>query len=128
MAAITRVNPSPDASTAMFCRQVTGLLAGEAITVGQACYIASTGRVMLADGGAADAEAVFVGLAANTVAAGQPVTLLGAGCRWKYATGLTPGASYYVSATDGALDTAATTGGTVAVAFAIDTTDIMVIG
>jgi hypothetical protein len=44
------------------------------------------------------------------------------------AAGLTPGARYYVSATAGALDDAATTGGTVAVAIAIDTTDIMVIG
>ena len=128
MATITRVNPSPDAATAMYARNYSGLLAGEAITIGQACYIKSDGKAWLTDGSAADAEAVFVGLAARTAAAGQPVTLLGANSRWKYGSGLTPGARYYVSVTDGALDDAATTGGTVAVAIAIDTTDIMVIG
>lgn len=128
MATITRVSPSPDASTAMFARNVSGLLAGEDLTVGQACYIKSDGKAWKANGTSANAAAVFVGLAAKTTVAGQPVTLLGANSRWKYGSGLTPGARYYVSATAGSLDDAATTGGTVAVAIAIDTTDIMVIG
>jgi hypothetical protein len=34
----------------------------------------------------------------------------------RYGSGLTPGARYFVSATAGAIDDAATTGGTVAVA------------
>jgi hypothetical protein len=128
MATITRVAPSPDASSSMFARNISGLLAGETIAAGQACYIKSDGKAWLATGTSANAAAVFAGLAARAATVGQPVTLLGANSRWKYGSGLTPGARYYVSATAGALDDAATTGGTVAVAIAIDTTDIMVIG
>ena len=128
MATITRVSPSPDASTSMFARNTSGVLAGEAIAIGQACYIKSDGKAWLATGAAANAAAKFRGLAARSAAVGQPVTLLGAGSRWKYGSGLTPGADYFVSATAGSLDDAATTGGTVSVAYAIDTTDIMVTG
>jgi hypothetical protein len=128
MATITRsATASPDASTAMFARNTSGLLAAVDIAVGQAVYILSAGTVGLTNGGAANTS-TFIGLAARPAKTGQPVTVLGANCRWKYGSGLTPGARYYVSATAGALDDAPTTGGTVAVAYAIDTTDIMVIG
>jgi hypothetical protein len=55
------------------------------------------------------------------------VTLFGYGARFKYGSGLTPGALYFVGATAGRLDTAATTGDAAGVAVALDTTDIMVI-
>lgn len=130
MAEITRsTTASPDASTSMYARNTSGLVAAVDIAVGQACYITSAGLVALSTGAAANVAAAFRGLAARPAKAGQPVTLLGAGSRWKYGSALTPGASYYVSGTvPGGLADAASTGGTSVVAYAIDTTDIMVVG
>lgn len=130
MAEITRsASASPDASTSMFARNISGVIAAVDITVGQAVYINSSGQAALSTGAAANAAAVFIGLAARSAKAGQPVTILGANARWKYGSGLTPGARYYVSGTvAGGLADAASTGGTSVVAFAIDTTDIMVVG
>jgi hypothetical protein len=42
----------------------------------------------------------------------------------RYGSGLTPGARYFISATAGAIDDAATTGGTVAIGFAVSATRI----
>lgn len=128
MANITRSSTASfDASTSMFAQNVSGLLAGEAILTGQPCYIHSDGTVRLANGTALNAAAVVRGFAAGGASTGQPVTLYGKGARFKFATGLTPGASYYVATTAGVLSDVATTGGTAPIAFAIDTTDIMVI-
>lgn len=128
MANITRsTSASFDASSSMYAPNVSGLLAGETIAVGQPVYVKSDGKVWLANGTSANAAAACRGLAANAAIAGQPLTIYGRGARFKFGAGLTPGASYYVATTAGLLSDAATTGGTVAVAFAIDTTDIMVL-
>lgn len=128
MALLTRASDaSVDASTAMFAEQVSGLVAGEAIDACAACYIAADGKVYMSNGTAANAAAKFDGMSAQAAAAGQGVTLLGRGTRMRYGTGLTIGALYYVAATAGRLDTAATTGGTVAVAKAISATDIRIV-
>lgn len=128
MALLTRdAAASPDASTGMFAPNISGLRAGADLTVGDACYIKSDGLVWPSNGTAANAAAVCDGLATRTAKVGQPVVLLARGTRFRYGTGLTPGARYFVAATAGRLDTAATTGGTVAVAFAVDTTDIIVL-
>lgn len=119
---------SVDASTAMFAEQLSGFVAGEAIDAIAACYIkASDGKVYMSDGGAADAEAKVDGFSAQAAAAGQGVTLFGRGTRMRYGTGLTIGALYYLAVTDGRLDTATTTGGTVALAKAISATDIRIV-
>lgn len=106
---------------------IRGLKAGEAIEAGDICYIASDGTVKRSDGTAADAKAVGFGIAAGKAPVGEAVTLY-RNVSFHYGAGLTPGAPYYVGATAGRLDTAATTGGTVVVARAIDATRIQFTG
>lgn len=129
MALLARASDaSVDASTAMFAEQISGLVAGEAIDALAACYIAAAdGKVYQSNGTAADAAAKVDGFSAQAAAAGQGVTLFGRGTRMRYGTGLTIGALYYLAATAGRLDTAATTGGTVALAKAISATDVRIV-
>lgn len=106
--------------------QLAGLLAGENIAAGDACYVNSSGAVMRSTGAAANAAAKVRGFAAEAVNSGEAVTLV-----WdvnlRYGSGLTPGADYYLSgATAGGLDTATSTGGTAPVAFAVDATRVRV--
>lgn len=104
-----------------------GLKAGEAIAAGDVCYIASDGSVMRSNGTAADAKAVGAWIAAGDASSGEAITCY-KNVSMHYGSGLTPGAPYYVGATAGRLDTAATTGGTVVVARAIDDTRIQFTG
>ncbi len=129
MALLTRASDaSVDASTAMFAEQISGLVAGAAIAACDACYIsASDGKVYPSNGTAANAAAKVDGFAAQAAAAGQGVTLFGRGTRMRYGTGLTIGALYYLGTTAGRLDTATTTGGSVALAKAISATDIRIV-
>jgi hypothetical protein len=120
---------SLDTSTGMFAPQITGnLYAGEALAVAAPCYIkAADGKVYMSNGTAATEPATFFGFVARACAIGEPVTLFGVGARFRYGSGMTIGQKFFVAATAGALDTAATTGGTVAIARAITATDITVI-
>jgi len=129
MAALTKVaTASVDASTAMFAEQITGLVAGETIAACAACYVkAADGKVYNSNGTANDAAAKFDGIAAQAAKAGDGVTLFGRGTRMSYGSGLTTSALYYVGTTAGGLDTAATTGGLVAIAKAINATDIRIV-
>jgi hypothetical protein len=68
-----------------------------------------------------------MGFTARAVKAGQPVTIYRVGARFGYGSGMTIGTQLFVAATKGRLDTAATTGGLVAVAEVITPTDIQVI-
>jgi hypothetical protein len=102
---------------------IRGMKAGEAIAAGDICYIKSDGLAWRSNGTAATAPAVAVGIASGDAQVGEAVTLY-KNVAFHYGSGLTPGAPYYVSATAGALDDAATTGGTVVVARAIDATRI----
>ena len=106
--------------------QLAGLLAGENIAAGDACYINSSGVVIRSTGAAANAAAKVRGFAAEAVNNGEAVTLV-----WdvnlRYGSGLTPGADYYLSgSTAGGLDTATSTGGTAPIAYAVDATRIRV--
>ncbi len=106
---------------------IRGLKAGEDIAAGDVIYVASDGTLMRSNGTAANAAAVGGWIAAGDAKAGEALT----GYRnvsFHYGSGLTPGAPYYVGATAGRLDTAPTTGGTVIVARAIDTTRIQFTG
>lgn len=101
--------------------QISGLIAGEAITGGDICYITSAGVAMRASGAAANAAANARGVAATTVASGEAITLY-RNVRFGYGSGLTPGANYYLSGTvAGGLADAASTGGTTVLGFAVDT-------
>lgn len=130
MALVTRIaNASGDASNLQIAPQISGdLYAGEALDPAAPCYIKSSdGLVYMSNGTAATEPAKFMGFTPRAVGIGQPVTLYGVGARFRYGTGLTIGARYFIAATAGRLDTAATTGGTVAVAEAINATDIRVL-
>jgi hypothetical protein len=128
MALITRVSDaSMDVSTAQFAPQITGLYAGEDLDVAAPCYVKSSdGKVYMANGTAATEPAKCFGFTPRAVKSGQPVTLFGLGTRFKYGTGLTIGALYYVGATAGRLDNAATGGDAVGCAYAVTATDIVV--
>lgn len=127
MALLAKVSDaSVDASNALVTPQVAGLEAGEAIDACAPCYIAAAdGKVYMSNGTAANAAAKVDGFSAQAAAAGQGVTLLQPGNRFRYGSGLTIAALYYLAATAGRLDTAATTGGLVPIAKAISATDIL---
>jgi hypothetical protein len=128
MAAVSK-SGAPSISTMVPCpaHQLSGLIAGEAIAAGDACYIkGSDGKVYLATGAAANAAAVVSGFAAKNYAVGQGVTLYH-DVNLAYGSGLTPGARYFLSGTvPGGLDTAASTGGTTWIAEAQDATRVFV--
>jgi hypothetical protein len=117
-----------DASTGMYAPQVTGLIAGEDLDAVAPCYIRSAdGLVMMSNGTAVNEAAEFVGFTPRAARSGQAVTLFGLGARFRYGTGLTPGDVFFLGATAGRLDTAATTGGTYKLARVLTATDIVVI-
>jgi hypothetical protein len=129
MATITRASSaSADTGSLMRAPQIAGdLYAGEDLDIAAPCYIkASDGLVYMSNGTAANEAAKVDGFTATAVKSGEAVTLFGTGTRFGYGSGLTPGQNMYVSATKGRLDDAATTGGTVVVARAINATDIRV--
>lgn len=118
---------SIDASTAQFAPQIPDLVAGEDLDVAAPCYIKSSdGKVYMSNATSANEAAECVGFTPRAVKAGQPVTLFGIGTRFKYGSGLTPGDVYYIATTAGRLDTSATTGDTMGVAYAVTSTDIVV--
>lgn len=106
---------------------INGLKAGENIAGGDACRInAADGLVYRASGAAANANAQVAGFALTDASSGDAVTLLTHG-NFKYGSGLTPGARYFLSGTvAGGLADAASTGGTSPIAFALDTTRIRI--
>jgi hypothetical protein len=120
---------SLDANSAMYAPQRSGLEAGEALLAFAPCYIkASDGKVYMSNGTAADEAAEFDGITPRAYASGDTnVTLFGIGTKLRYATGLTPGATYYIGATAGRLDTATTTGDAVGVARSINATTIRIV-
>lgn len=128
MSLVTRsAAASPETGSIMRSLQIIGI-ANAAIDIAAPCYIMSTGKIAMADGTAATAPAVVVGFAVRQANAGEPVTLHGKGSIFHYSdTDLTPGAVLYLAATAGRLDTAATTGDAVGVAFVMpDKRTIMV--
>jgi hypothetical protein len=104
-------------------QRISGLLAGEAIEAGDACYIKSDGRIWKSTGAAANAAAKVDGYAATSAPVGEAVTLY-FDVNFRYGSGLTPGARVYLSATAGTLSDAATTGGTAPIGFCVDSTRI----
>lgn len=107
------------AGDAMLAQQGSGdFEAGEALDAIAPCYIATTGKIYMGDGTAANVKTVIRGWTPKAYALGaKNVTLhVGSGIRYQYGTGLTPGAILYLAATKGRLDTAATTGDAVGVA------------
>jgi len=127
MADIAKVN-QPSVTTIGLdpgTQKLPTLLTGEAIAAGDACYIKSDGLIWRSIGTAVNAAAKVRGFAPYKANAGESLTLV-KDCVFQYGSGLTPGASYFLSGTVGALADAASTGGTSEIAYAIDTTRIYV--
>jgi hypothetical protein len=116
-----------DASQALYAPQITGnMVAGENLDPVSPCYIkAADGKVYMSDGTAVAEAAKVDGWTGKAYKAGQSVTLLGIGTRYRFSAGtLTPGQNLFLGAGKGTLADAATTGGTVIIARAINSTDI----
>ncbi len=96
------------------------LFAGEALGQYDACYIKSSdGLVYRSNGTSANAAAKVRGYAGRKCAIGDPITLVfNVEVQYADAT-MTVGGNLFASATAGALDDAATTGGTAPVGFAV---------
>jgi len=107
---------------------IAGLIAGEAIGAGDACYIkAADGKVWLATGAANDALADVAGFAFIQAYAGDAVTLVTDG-NFRYGAAMTVSAKYFLSGTvPGGLADAASTGGLAPIAVAIDATRIRIV-
>jgi hypothetical protein len=118
----------PSLSTTHPCpaHRPTGLKAGEDIAAGDFVYVKTDGLLWRATGAAANAAALAIGMAAAAAKAGEACTPLH-GVYANYGSGLTPGTRYYISGTvPGGLADAASTGGTVPVAYAWDATQIYI--
>lgn len=104
---------------------IVGLLAGETLVAGDACNIASTGKVMKAIGTAANAAAKVRGYAMGGAVLNEAVTLV-FDVNVRYGAALTPGADVFLSATAGGglLADVASAGGTAPIGFVVDATRI----
>lgn len=129
VALATSPGPGMDVSTGALAAQITGLFAGENLLTVAPCYIkTSDGLVYMSNGTAATEPAEFVGFTPRAVVSGQPVTLFSIGACFRYgAFSGQAGDLLYIATTAGRLDTAATTGGVVAVARILDTSRIQCI-
>jgi hypothetical protein len=126
MALVTKTNVGLDLSTAQIAPQITGLIAGEDLAANDFCRIHTDGKVYRSNATAADLQARFHGVSGRDYKAGEPVTLFGPGTRLQYSTGLVVGTRLFLGATAGRLDTAATTGDAIGVAFVVSEKDIVV--
>lgn len=125
MATLTRATPSLATTLAdPGPHQVKGRAAAD-LSAGDMVYLTSSGTLAKANGAAANALALAVGMIPDDVKSGEKAVAYH-GVEFKYGSGLTPGARVYVSATAGALDDAATTGGTVPVGIVTGDTTIYV--
>lgn len=127
MAAVAK-SGTPSLSTRNPCPGhyvASGLLAGQAISAGDPCYIKSDGKIWRSIGTTADAAAKVDGWAAGAAASGEAATLL-TDVEFHWGAALTPGTRYYLSLTAGTLSDAATAGGTTVCAMAVDATRIRV--
>lgn len=129
MALVTRASDgSIDAVSGAYAPQISGLVAGEDLDHLAPCYIKSAdGLVWMCNATAANEASEMAGFTPRAVKAGQPVTLFGLGTRMRYGTGLTPGNFFYLAATAGRLDTAATVGDNQGVAVVLTATDILIL-
>ncbi len=127
MAEITRASVVSPASTLLLASdKLPDLKVGEDILPGQPCYIKNDGTVYRSIASANTGAADVHGWSLNgaKVAQGQTVTLAKR-VIFNYATGLTPGKCYFLSAANaGGIADASSTYSTVAIAHAIDTTRI----
>lgn len=117
--------PSPSTVTTQF-NSLAGLIAGEAIAAGDACYIKSDGKAWKSTGAAANAAAQVYGYACQAATVNEAVTLA-YDVRFRYGAGMTPGTKVFLSgAVAGAIADAASTGGTAPIGVVVDATRVHV--
>ena len=108
------------------------LTAGEALTKGQPCYIKSSDGLAykaVSSVTLATNLTAFHGFAYDTYAIGDKVVLVGPGGKMFYtaASGLTPGALYYVSDTAGSVSDTALVSHDAPIAFALSDQSLMIV-
>jgi hypothetical protein len=136
MAEVTKIaGPSLTSVTPPSSNQMTGgdsgvLVAGENIAAFDNVYLKVDGTVWRATGAAVAAAANVAGQASKAFTAGaRNVTLYFGDINVVYGTGLVPGTRYYLSGVNpGGLADAASTGGTVPIAMALDTQRVRFFG
>jgi hypothetical protein len=112
--ATTIVDPGP--------HQIHGRAAVK-LAAGDCLYKKADGTLDKTDGTAADAKALYVGIAPGPAEAGEAAVAYH-DTEVRYGANLTPGARVYVSATPGAVADAPTTGGTAPIGFVVNSTNI----
>ena len=138
MANITRsTKVSLDAFSANHAVMVSGLTAGSAISVGDACYLETDGKVYPARADkAVGVVSKFIGIAPLAYSANDAMTVFGKGSRFDYGTILSSGSYLFVSGstTPGYLADSATaitgTSGSFAdvpVAVCLNSTDVIIL-
>lgn len=116
--------PSLSSQTPPQHTRLTGLVAGEDLAAGDACYVKNDGKVWRSSGAAANAAAKVRGYAFMKALAGEAVTLVW-DVNFRYGASLTPGADVFLSGvTAGGLADVASTGGTAPIGYAVDATRI----
>lgn len=123
MAAITiSANASVDASTAQVAMQLSGKVAGEDINAGQPVYLKQSDDKIykFATG------KIFIGIAARSAKAGEPLTVFGLGTRFYVSSTALTGDLYYVNVA-GTIDTAPTTDDTAGAFVRYGTNDLMIV-
>jgi hypothetical protein len=127
MAEITRGTVSLATVEPGYEHQINGVLAGETLVKGDLVYLKDAdGRAWKATGAAANEAARARGMVLTSAVAGDGVTIM-RGIVVNYGTALGEGVPLYLSGTvAGGLADAASTGGTVEIAYAVDTTRIYV--
>lgn len=105
----------------------SGLRAGEAIAAGDLVYIAAAGTVLRSNGTAAGVAAKVDGVAVKAAPTGEAIDVY-RNIELRYGAGMTPGQRLYAAATAGAIDNAATVGGTAPIGFVVDATRVFIHG
>ncbi len=120
--------PSYSSVTPPQSETIVGLLAGEAIAAGDACYIRAVDtRIMRATGAANTAPADVAGFAFVAASIDDPVTLVTSG-NFRYGAAMTATTRLFLSGTvAGGLADAASVGGLAPIAVAIDATRIRIL-
>ena len=130
MAQITRSSTvSMDVNSGMKAHYISGLTAGSAISAGDCCYIDDQGKVLRTDSSLHTSGSIvyYAGFAPKAYASGEACTLVGAGARFDYSSGMTPGEYLSSGSTSGSLINTAFNVNDLPVALAISSTDIQII-
>jgi len=126
------INASPDATTGMLCPQVSHkILAVDVLSPMTPLTMRSDGLLYIANGAAANGDAIIFGWSTRAGKAGQTMTVYGVGLVGKYSNSLlTPGQILYLGTAAGGagvLSSGTSVGDTVGCAQAIDADNIRII-